>query len=454
MSRSAYFVGFLVGLAPCAAALAQEVEQPAAEVLTLDAAIEQALQYNSDVQIAGLRLGEVKAVRDKVTTAYLPNIVAAATYTHNSAEAVFDMGKIIQGIGKNIGVPIAPESLPPPSYIQRFDTLGAVLTLDQPVFAMSPILLMRAADRQIDAQTAAQEATRREIIYQVKQVYYTLAGTERLIQSAQRALSLADQRIANALRRQASGAEGELTVLRAQTERDKAEQDLIRTQNVRQQLLAAIGTLLGADPPTAVSPPPALELPAGDAQAWVQSSMRQRPDLEARRQAVAAAQVALEEAQLRWLPILSIGGRLNYTDTAGFAGKNWLWAVTANLAVPLFDRGLRYADARERRQTQARLNAELSKAQTELKTALRQTELDLRTAEKTLAIALAQAQKAKRMAEIVGKAQVAGAATSLEVAEADTGLRVAESAAERERINLQLAMLKLQHLTGAVTASK
>ncbi len=419
--------------------------------LTLAGAIERALDRNADVGVAQARLGEAKASRAKATTAFLPNVVAAGQYTRNSVEATFDLTPLAQGIVSiaKPGITI-PAGTFPPSVIQKEDTIGGAFTVDETIFALSPILARNAASHQVDAQALTLEATRREIIYQIMQIFYNVAGMDRLIQVAQRALALADQRIANATERQKQGADGEVTVLRAQSERDKAEQDLARALLARDQLLMALGSLLDLPTPATLTAPPELEVPAGDADALEFEALRGRPDLLARRQAVAAGDAMLAEANWRWVPMLTANFTGRYTDTPGFIGKNWLWAATANLVIPLFDRGLRYAESDERNATSRRLQREVDKSERDLRSALAQTRAEIAVDRHTLEVAIGQAKKTKRTADIVARAQLAGAATSLEVAEADTNLRVAEASVERERINLNLAVLRLRHLTGNV----
>jgi outer membrane protein TolC len=120
--------------------------------------------------------------------------------------------------------------------------------------------------------------------------------------------------------------------------------------------------------------------------------------------------------------------------------------------VPIFDRGVRYAEASERRHSRSRQRLELEKAEVDLRAGVRQAVLEIDTARRTLAVAQAQSVKARRTADIIGNAYQAGGTTSLEVSEADTNLRVSESTVERERIGLDLAILKVRHLSGALRA--
>ena len=445
-------------LLACAAAVATAaVWVPAAavaqEALPLAAAIDRALTGNVDLSVATARLQEAKATRAKITTAWLPNLQAIGSYTHNSVEAKFDSGRLITGVAQIVapGIQIPASSLPPPSYIQKADQVAGVLQLDQTLFALSPLLLAKAADSGLAAQTAALDAARREIVFQISQIYYNYAGVLRMMAVADRAIALADQRIALVEQRQKAGADSELALLRAQAERDRAQLDRTRADATRRQLLVMLGALTGQAAPAELAEPPTQTPPSGTPDTWLDEARGNRPDVTAREKSVLAAQQQVQEAQWRWVPTLSLQAQARWSNVAGFAGQNAVWLATANLVVPLFDRGQRYADAKERRATVLRATAERDKLSADLQTALNQAQLDQQQAAEVLVIAQTQAARAKRTAAIVAASYAAGGTTSLEVAEADTQLRAAESSVERERLQVDLAVLRLRHALGLLT---
>ncbi|MSP92807.1 MAG: hypothetical protein EXR79_13545 [Myxococcales bacterium] len=417
--------------------------------LTLEAALAQGLHDSADLRVAALRLEEARAARAKVGSAWLPDIKAVGTFTHNSTETKFDQADMVEGIAKSLGFPLDKSKLGPPTVLQKENSVSAVLTVDQTVFALAPILLGRAVDRGIEAQELVLEATRRDIAFRIAEVFHNVAGLDRVTAVAMRAVDLADRRIATAKLRRAQGTEGDLPELRARAERSRAEQDLERARAGREQGLEVLHMLLGGARASHLVAPAALDLPAGNLESLVGAALRQRPDVRARAAAVAAAQASLREATLRWMPLLATSGHVRWSDTAGFSGENTTWAVNANLVVPLFDRGQRSADVEERRRTVARLEAEQEAAERQVTWHVRQAMLDIDRSHATAELARQQADVARRVKEIVDRTLAAGAATSLEVAEADTQLRMAEAGAEREVAGVQLAILRLRHLVGA-----
>ncbi len=422
--------------------------------LKLETAIQQALERNGDLQVAQAKLTEAGAQGRRIFTAWLPDIKAVGTYAHNSAEQKFDIGQMAGGLTGVFGLPPLTAAqlamLGPPTLIQRQDTVSAVLTLDQTIFAMAPILAADAMDKGLEAQRTGLEAAKREIAYQLTNVWLNYQGLDRLIAAADRAVELAERRIAIANIRKGQGTEAELPSLRAQVERNRAEQDMLHARQAQKQLLQIVAILTHAAVPERLAPAADAGPIPGTLPEWIEQARAQRPDLLARRQSVQAAQALTREAELRWLPVLAGSAYARASDTKAFAPEYVTWQASLNLVLPIFDRGVRYADARERRASVVRLQQELEKADSELESQVRQAALDLESAEDALRLATAQTTIARRGADITGKAYVAGAVTSLELAEADTNQRLAEANEERERINRAMAQLKLRHLTGRV----
>ena len=424
-------------------ALATESSAPAK--LSLREAVDRAVAHNPDLRVAQARIVEAEAQRDKIGSAYLPDVKAVGTYTRNSDEAKFDIG----GLVKKLGFPLPP-GFGEPTIIQAHNQFAGVLTIDQTLFAAAPLLIDKANEKGIGAQRIGVEAAEREVAFRTTEIFYHVSGLARMTAAAQRAIDMADQRVAMIERKKVAGTEAELPLLRAQVERARAEQDLLRANLAKRQLLEVLGMLMGDTAPADIESPPPVAMPEGATAEWVSRAMEQRPDLAARRQAVAAQESLLREAELRWLPILATSSYLRWSDIKGFVDKNWIWAVNVNLVFPLFDRGARQADAKERRAAVVRARAELEKAQADIQAQIQQAANDIAIANDVVTVAAKQAEIARKSAEIARRSQVAGMVTHLEVDEAQTGVRLAEANVERERANLDIAVLRLRHLTGNV----
>ena len=419
--------------------------------LALDDAIAAAQRANPDLAVARARLTEARSHQQRLRTAWLPDVKAIGQYTYNSVEASFDFGSVAKGLGASFGLTLTEAqlaNLPPPTVIQAHHQAAAVVQVDQTVFAMAPLVMADALRLGLQAQQVGLQAAQREIAFRVREIYYSHAGLQRLAEAARRALALADQRLTTLRTRRKVGSDGDLPALRAEIERARAEQDLLRASLAMEQLREIVGILTGGPAPDALGPvPPVTEL-QGQVPEWQQQGVASRPELAALRKGLDAQRMQIREAELRWLPIVTASGTWRWSNVQGFAGQNDLWMASLNLVVPVFDRGVWRAEANERRAALARMEAELRKAEHDVRVAIRQAALEVRNAREVVRIASLQTEVARKSAAIAGRTLALGVATSLEVAEADTGLRLAEASLERERLGLELAMLRLRHLVG------
>ena len=431
---------------PAGVVVAQRVEG----ALTLDEATRRALAASRDIRVALTRIESAKIARKRINTAWQPDVNLIGTYTHNSEEAKFDFGQIVTGITSFIpGLPPIPaDQLPPPTIIQKMDTVSAVLSVDQTVFAWSPIELDRAAALGIDAQREAPKAIARELAFRVAEVFYNVQGLDRLEAAAQASMEMADRRIAESRRKKDLGAAVDLDMLRAELEKARADQMSIAAQEGRRQLLEVLGVLIDGDAPMALAPVPAVAPVQGDIDALVEKAVASRPEIAARRKAAEVTRVMVREAELRWLPIVTFGGHVRASDTEGFTGEKITWALNLNLIFPLYDRGERYADMDKLRQELDVLEAELAKAEKDIRDSIRTHRVAVETADKSLLSAARQTELARKTAEVVQRALAAGVITNLEVAEADTNVRLAEENEANLRWRRDLAMLQLRHAAG------
>lgn len=421
-----------------------------AEAITLDGAVEAALAASPDMEAARARIVAAEAARSKVTTAWLPDVKAVGSYTRNSEEAVFDMAGVVEGLAAAFpGLPpIDPAALPEPTVIQKYDQLSTVFVLDQNLFLITPFYLADAADAGIGAQRLALEAARREIAFRVRELVYMIAGADQLIELAQRSLDLAESRLAQAEARRKAGADVELTSLRAEVERTRALQDLTRARLGRRQLLEVLGSLMHTAAPDGVEVPAEIEDPGADVVSLVARGQTDRPDLRAQRQGMEATLALIDEAELRWLPMVTAQGLVRWSNSAGFTGEEWSAAATINLVLPLYDRGARYRDADERRAQLAVQQAELQAAERGVDTAVRQALVEAETARGLLEATQAQTKAARRTVEILDKAFAVGGITAFELTEAAAAVRLSEQAEAQQRTALQLALLRLRHAAG------
>jgi outer membrane protein, multidrug efflux system len=419
---------------PPAVPQTQPPTAPAVEVLTLDDALRIASEQNFDLRALQARLRQADELHWKAWSSYLPQINAGGQFTHNRDEAVLPAGSFGPG---------SPEIT-----IQTRDQLAGQVRLDQALVAPQLFFAIPNAYRGEQIARLNVDAARREVLFGVAQIYYGVGSLKHALDVSERLLEIAQRQEKDARVRYQAGAVAKVALLRAEIDRARAEQDLKRSQNALESARLALATLLARPANFEVADPPEVQL-AGDAQAYEQRALQDRPEVQANRINVDVQRGNRNTAAARYLPNLGLFAQYLLSNQAGFTGKSDAWAVGLGLSWNIFDGGRRESDIRE---ASARIDeASATASSVELRTRLevRQAYLDLESARANAAKAREQRDLAAENQRLVDVAFRAGTATAVEQADATAQLRTAEVGAITETLNAQLAALRVLKAAGA-----
>ncbi len=448
-----------------------QASPPPAPTLTLAQAFHEAQAKNLDLKVAQARLGQARLLQRKVWAHYLPSLELGAAYTHNSEENATEVptGYSLRTIGTSsmngpAFDPTKPVSVanPPgiPSndiivptgydkvYFMKKDQLGAELTLTQPLIVpeLWPAIHEAYLGEQIAESTV--ENARREVLFGVAQLYYGAASLKEAMSVQRRLLenNLAHERDAET--RVKAGALPKIGLIRAQLDRTRSEQDLLRSQNAYASAKSALATLLARDPDFEVERPeePALPETSSDRESF---SLDHRPDLKAARGQRELAERTFDAVGYQYAPKVGLSAGLRAGNVKAFAPEYAMWSVTVGLKWTLWDGGLREIERREKElklaESEAMLGASTQKARDEV----RRASLDLESTRANRVKAEEQLKLARENSAMVDQNYTAGIASHLDASDAATSLANAEIGFVAESLNGQLATLRLLKAMGA-----
>jgi outer membrane protein TolC len=415
--------------------------QGALPTITLADAMREAGAKNLDLRIARARLEQSKELHARAWSFYLPQVSAGATFTHNDFA---DVTLPATALGAPAGTPDV--------VITKQNQLAAQIQGTQALFAPQAIYGIAAARAGERLATDNIEQARQDILFGVTQAYYGAAGLKQVVAVNDRQLAIARDHERDAKVRFDAGAAPKVTLLRAEIDRARAEQDLKRAQNSYQGAKVALATLLDRrEADFEVEVPPAMQVPA-DGAALEDAAARDRFDIRAAEEQVTVAQKNRDATIATYAPTLGAFGRYQYSNAAGFTGDSTTWAVGLALNWNLFDGGLREATLRENQ-------ARITEATAARESALARAREEVQRARLDLDSALANREKAKEQVELARENQrlvdvnyKAGAATYIEVSDANTALLNAELSQVSEELNADLASARLLKAAGAFTA--
>ena len=140
---------------------------PAAEgELTLDRAIELALERNEQAKIADRQLDQATARVDRAFSFFLPDLTARGTYLRRSGELVRDFG---QG----------------PMVFQKANSLQAVAALDLTILDARGFPLYRAAKLDEEAARARSADQKRRLAFEVASAFLDALTFDEVVRAAE-----------------------------------------------------------------------------------------------------------------------------------------------------------------------------------------------------------------------------------------------------------------------------
>lgn len=412
--------------------------------LGFDEAVEQALRRNPTILVAREEIKRAYALVEQARAGALPTLTATATYLR------LDGDRVLEGQGG------APGRL-----LAGADQLAANLTVAVPLLAPARwAQWLHTADNIKVAQSSARE-TGRLLAVATARAYLATVTQSRLVQVSASARAVALSHHQYAAQRYQGGVGNRLDEVRAAQELAQSDAQLEAAHIALLRAREALGVLIGADQAVDCAGEPELPVPA-ELLAETEPSLERlsedalvlRGDLRLLQVRAWAAARLVRDSWVDYLPTLV--GTLSpfYQNPPTLTQPLLGWQAQLNLAVPLYDGGLRYGVQHERRAlySQVKLNIQLAQ---------RQARSEVRVAHGALRRARSASQASRRAAELAAEAVQlatiayrAGATTNIEVIDAERRARDAAITAALDQDAVRQAHLDLLIASGYFPASR
>jgi outer membrane protein TolC len=403
---------------------------PQRRKVSLKEALQLAAKQGPDVAAARAQAAITEAGVRRAWTAWQPDIVATGTYDHTSAPSSIPAGAL--GPGSPPVTLVAPNS--------RY----ATFQISQPFLSPQGLFAPGVANAFAEAALRGADEAREQVLLNVARAYLGLQGLEGLLEAAREAEKVALRREQDARARIAAGTDVEIALLRAQTETAQARAQIAGLQGQTDATLPLLEALVGEP----VEPQPARIEDLGaageeNAQPWENAY-----SVKSAIAAAGAAERAVRLARFLWLPTVAGVAKENYSSNGGFAEKHWTYDLIVNVSVPLYDRGLRYAQLHEDQARLSQAQAQLAATRARARSNWIGARANLAAAQAVLQQTLSQAQLATRAQVQVDASYRAGVATSLDLSVADQQKFAAQSAAAQARSDVGVRRAELATAEG------
>ncbi len=286
---------------------------------TLNAIIEEALEYNQELAGGAARLRQARALSASTRSLYFPSIDLGVRAERSRTRFRGQGGGGDTSIQNNFEVPVTLD--------YELDLWGKVA-------------------RQVESAEAREMAAREGLnalalamAGEVAQTYWALRAVDSDRAILARAVELRQRAFELLQKQQAGGAISGLDLARAESELASADAERIRLDQDRVELVNALAVLSGSvatgsripvDPTLPEAPRVPVSVPA--------DVLRQRPDVRAAERRVAAANAEIGVATAAFYPSVSIGasGGFDSMDLGNlFSSDSLVWSLGPNVTVPL-----------------------------------------------------------------------------------------------------------------------
>ena len=355
----------------CAAiAFAEEPGKPAsARHITLQQAVQLALQHNHNVHIAEYTVEEKEHAKEVARSAYFPTIRNDSTFVHLTDTQLVQINAGSLGIVAGSPVPAANSILNQGG--RDLMTSGTQLT--QPLTTLLKIRpLNDMAQAELKASRQKAQQTGNDVALKVHQLYYKvliaqvhLAATEARIKASQ---DLQSERVQQV--KYGSALEEELIESRAQLL--QAKQELLTTDLQLSDLKLQLNDTMGLPLTTALDldPTAAEAEPACAREACVAEALASHPEVIAARNEVekANAAVRLGKTDL-YVPDVEAFARYSYQNNVPFLARNF-GSFGVHFSYDIFDSGRKRSLLRERQSQLAQAKENLARVTDEVELAV------------------------------------------------------------------------------------
>lgn len=401
-----------------AAATAGVVPPDASAVaLSLADALARARAHSARLeQLSALDAGSLAGVR-AAQAARRPLVDLGAGYTRNSS--VPELAISAPGVGTLELFPDIP------------NTWRARVAATLPLYTGGRTQAgLRAALAQREAAGLDLRAGQQDLVLETTTAYWTLVTTRATERVLAEALASYEQHLKDAQHRAEVGLAARNEVLAVQVERERAELGRVQAANAALLAQAELARLVGLDLGATLVTTETLDarpVPAEDAGVLAAAAREARPELQALRARVQAAdaQVGVQRAAALPQAGLSAGYDLARPNTRVLPLRDEFdgtWSVGVNLTWNAFDGGRSAAAVSQARAQADALRAQLREVERRVALEVRARLLDIDAAEHGLAVSVRAHEAARENVRVSADRYREGVASSSDLLDAETGL--------------------------------
>jgi outer membrane protein TolC len=420
----------------------------AAETLTLDQAIDQALRNNPGLHAADAQIEVSDAGVLRSVSGFLPRMTASETWSRTDSPLMALGTKLNQEIVTPTD--FNPTVLNDPGPLSNYNTRLAIV---QPVWSGGKEYIGRSqAKLAREASVQDRERTRQETIYNVVKAYYGLLLAEEYDKVARQSLETSEANVNLAQARYSAGAVLQSDLLRARVQRAEVGEMATRSRNGVKLASAALNFAMGA--PQGAENDLSGTLSTQDVKADIDAALDEaaakRPDLLSMELNRRNAEKSVTMARSDYLPSLNLMGQMDWNSSRPAGTDANSWAVTAVLQWNLFDGLVTRSKVKEALATSSRMKSLEEQMRSGVQLQVRQAYYNLAASLDRISASASSVQEAEEGLRIVQKRYETGMTAFVDVLGAESALIRARTNALQALYDNNIAQAELRLATGTL----
>lgn len=384
----------------------------AADVWTLERALDHALAKNPDVRIAQQRIAAAQAGLEQANSAFWPRLQLQSSYSRTD-NPVMVFGSILnqQAYKPSLNFNDVPD----------VDDLNARGMVTVPLYAGGRNISGRQAAK-ANREAARQEgaAVRNALGFEVTRAFHTVLKTRRFIRAAEAAVSSWETNLVLARQRLDAGTLLKSEVLDIEVRLSQSREDRVRASNAAALAERALRNLLGIEESEFIVADTAPEVGVPQL-----GTAMDRPELAAARQREQVADAQVRGSQSGYQPRVNAFGSIDYDHGWVTRGEGKSYSAGLMAQWDLWDGFSTRSKTREAKAALETSREEQRKLRLALSFEVEEARLNLASSSERLAVTSKTVEQAEESASLTRRRFEQGVALSTQLLDSETALLVA-----------------------------
>lgn len=413
-----------------------------AQPLTLDQAIDGALQKNPDIASARLEVEAAEASRAAALSSFGPRIRTEGNLLRWNDAVRLE-------IPLPAGIPTEPE----PIVVREQTTASLSITAAQPITPLWSLFeSYKLRDLGLDIARVRAEVGRRDLAFQVTEAFFRVLQAEKLAEIQTTSVAQVEAQVKKATAFAEQGVLGRNDVLRAELAGAATRQRAIAARGNAALARARLAMLIGLDLTAPIVPvaegvdePPAVP-PIDEVE---QAALRQRGELRELDHRIGQAQAGSRAAWSRLLPQISATASYQLNRGQGFVQEQ-AYFVGGALQWDVWDWGATYFGAREAEARARQASSAVNKVRDGIRLDVKASHVALETSVEALAVARRSVEQAEENFRLETRRYEANANTTFDVLDAEALLTQARGQYQTALFDAFIAAAGLRRAAGVI----